>query len=233
MIHSLETDYERAERDALVAFARPGDVLFDVGAYVGWYSVDFAKRVPESMVYAFEPISENRKELVLNTAIYNNIVTYPVGLSNHGGFVNFYVSGKESGTASMSQLEEERFGTTMVTSHLVTTLDTHCARRTGPSFIKIDVEGAELLVLQGAIETLSQHRPIVLCEMLRKWSARFSYHPNDIIAFMAGLDYRCQTVDGRPFELMTNETIERNFFFLPTSTGEGRRQSILKKSTIG
>jgi hypothetical protein len=55
-------------------------------------------------------------------------------------------------------------------------------------FIKCDVEGAELFVYQGAKATLMQQKPIVFTEMLRKWAAKFDYHPNDIIALFDELD---------------------------------------------
>jgi len=84
-------------------------------------------------------------------------------------------------------------------------------------FIKCDVEGAELLIFQGAVETLKSRKPIIATEMLRKWAGKFGYHPNRIISFMAELDYQCFTSDGEnlfPFPEMTDETIETNFFFL-------------------
>ena len=48
-------------------------------------------------------------------------------------------------------------------------------------FIKCDVEGSELFVYQGGIESIDRFKPIVFSEMLRKWSNKFGYHPNDII----------------------------------------------------
>ena len=85
-------------------------------------------------------------------------------------------------------------------------------------FIKCDVEGAELLVFKGALETLKKDKPIVFSEMLRKWSAKYDYHPNDIIELFSGFGYRCFTTNGRgklkAFTQMTQETIETNYFFL-------------------
>lgn len=51
--------------------------------------------------------------------------------------------------------------------------------------------------------------------MLRKWSARFDYHPNEIIELFAGLGYRCFVTEGgklRKFAKMNDETKETNFF---------------------
>ena len=84
-------------------------------------------------------------------------------------------------------------------------------------FIKCDVEGAELSVFRGAEQLLREDRPIVFAEMLRKWCARFHYHPNDIIAFMAQLGYRCFAVGAHSFTpcaAVTECTEETNFLFL-------------------
>jgi hypothetical protein len=84
-------------------------------------------------------------------------------------------------------------------------------------FIKCDVEGAELLVFQGGQQTIARDLPIVFSEILRKWSAKFGYHPNDIFQLFHSLGYRSFSVAGswlKPFEAMDATTLETNFFFL-------------------
>lgn len=86
-----------------------------------------------------------------------------------------------------------------------------------PNIIKCDVEGAELLVFKGGAETLEKYKPIIQCEMLRKWAKRFNYHPNDIISFLGKLGYECFTLhDGKldRFETMTVDTVDMNFYFI-------------------
>ena len=88
-------------------------------------------------------------------------------------------------------------------------------------FIKCDVEGAELFVFQGGVATIRTQQPVIFTEMLRKWSAAFGYHPNDIIALLADAGYHCFTVhDGRltPFLTMDETTVETNFFFFIRQT---------------
>lgn len=219
MIHSLDTNYELAEREMLISLAKPGDILFDVGAYVGWYSIAFARQVPSSRVYAFEPIPSLWRELDRNTRPFPNINISSIGLSYRSDITDFYISEREPGTASMSPLEEDRFGPNEKILCIVDTIDALCETLfPPPNLIKIDVEGAELLVLRGAAHTIATHHPIIQCEMLRKWSKRFNYHPNDIIDFLSPFGYQCHSLrDGQlqPFQRMTSDTIERNFFFLP------------------
>ena len=51
-------------------------------------------------------------------------------------------------------------------------------------FIKCDVEGNELSVIQGGEKLIKSHKPIILLELLRKWSARFNFHPNEVIELL-------------------------------------------------
>jgi hypothetical protein len=84
-------------------------------------------------------------------------------------------------------------------------------------FVKCDVEGAELMVYKGGTATFEKHKPIIFTEMLRKWAAKFNYHPNDIISFFKNFGYNCYTShNGKlvPIEKVTDETMETNFFFL-------------------
>jgi hypothetical protein len=84
-------------------------------------------------------------------------------------------------------------------------------------FIKCDVEGAELFAFEGAVAILKRDKPIVFTEMLRKWAAKFHYHPNKIFELFFSLGYRSFYTEGIALvELneMTDETVETNFFFL-------------------
>lgn len=99
----------------------------------------------------------------------------------------------------------------------VVKLDDYCAAH-GESvdFIKCDVEGAELLAFKGGEDILQRDKPVVFTEMLRKWCAKYDYHPNDIIAFFSALEYDCYVIRGErlvPTRVVTPETLETNFLF--------------------
>lgn len=85
-------------------------------------------------------------------------------------------------------------------------------------FIKCDVEGAELLCFKGGINTIKQYKPIICTEMLRKWAAKFNYHPNNIIVLLKDIGYSCfKLINATKIEeifLITNETKDTNFIFL-------------------
>ena len=84
-------------------------------------------------------------------------------------------------------------------------------------FIKIDVEGAEYFVFQGGIKTITNHKPIVFTEMLRKWAKKFGYTPNDIITYFSQLGYKCFVSSNNKLKLINqvdDNTQETNYFFL-------------------
>lgn len=209
-------EYESQEIEMFLSLAKPTDTLFDIGANVGLYSIAFAKRFPESKVIAFEPIPAIEKELMRNL-ILNNVANVSVanfGLSDHCSEIPFYFDATATGATSGAPLGAEFEPTTTIMAP-VKTLDSLTIQ---PDIIKCDVEGAELLVFKGGAKLFAEHRPIIQCEMLRKWSKRFNYHPNDLIAYLKQFGYRCYTLREnalQEFMIMTDETIETNFFFIP------------------
>lgn len=215
----IDWNYELAERETLFSLAKDGDTFFDIGANEGVYSITFAKRFPNSKVYAFEPILETATKLTKNiTDSKAEVIVCYYGLSDENDIATFYYSSSDPGATSLAPLEE-RFGPTMEVHRRVSTIDKECAfeENLHPNIIKCDVEGAELLVFKGAEKTLARHHPIIQCEMLRKWAKRFNYHPNDIIAFLAKFGYQCFALrNGRleKFDVMTEETVETNFYFI-------------------
>ena len=213
--------YESAEIAAVMQLARACDTIFDIGANVGFYSIALGQRFPESKIVAFEPIPVTFRELERNLALnaITNVSAFNQGLSDSANLAPFYFDATVSGAASGAPLGTE-FGPTETIACPVETLDSFVAR-TGiaPGFIKCDVEGGELRVFRGAADVLQQFKPMVFTEMLRKWSARFGYHPNEIIAFFRDLDYQCFVlIEGKlqPFAHMTEQTPQTNFFFLHT-----------------
>ena len=222
-------DFRDYESQELAAMMRLADVcldgcktFLDIGANVGFYSMAMALARPAAAIHAFEPVPatfvELQRNLVLNAL--DSVHAHNVGLSDIPGELTFYFDPSVSGATSSAPL-----GAGFTTSQVkcpVDTLDAFAASAgLSPDLIKCDVEGAELKVFLGARATLSRCRPLVFSEMLRKWSARFLYHPNDLIDFFHQLGYACYSIDGAKLarlDTMTDDTRETNFFFLHRET---------------
>jgi FkbM family methyltransferase len=210
--------YEKADAAMLYALTPARGVVFDIGANRGWYSLHLAKRFPGLRIHAFEPLPAVFGSLLANVALNqaSNVTAHNFALSNRTGTARFFFNSKLTVASSAANL----LGTADAREVDVTlrTLDAAQAEwGTAIDLIKCDVEGAELLVFQGGMKALARCRPVIFCEMLRKWAAKFEYHPNDIIALLATAGYRCNTAaNGRlvPVALVDEKTEATNFFFL-------------------
>ena len=100
-----------------------------------------------------------------------------------------------------------------------TTLDRYCAGKgLAPELIKCDVEGSEWAVIKGGVETIRRCRPVIFLELLRKWSANFGYHPNDVIGWLGEIGYEAWAIEpegglARCTEV-TDDTLATNFLFV-------------------
>lgn len=217
--------YEPHEKEKMISLLqskRRDPVIFDVGANIGYHSIFFKKRIPGAKIYAFEPIPKNFSYLRQHFDLNNikDVEPINVGLSNYKGDVVFYFDPNCSVNASARNVAG-KIDIQEIKCQVVPLDQVALERNLNVDFIKVDVEGAELMVLEGAIETLKKDRPIVFVEMLRKWTAAYDYHPNQIIEFMAKLGYRCFLLNKghlEAFEKMTDDTVDTNFFFLHSST---------------
>jgi FkbM family methyltransferase len=143
-----------------------GGVFYDVGANVGLYSLWAAKLVsPTGEVHAFEPAAVPRallEQLVAqNPGVDVRVVPSAVGAVE--GSATIWVRPGHSGISSLDPA-----GSTPVGQQVgLTTLDRYAATHEPPDLIKIDVEGHELAVLEGARELLATATPVVVMEVER------------------------------------------------------------------
>jgi FkbM family methyltransferase len=149
--------YERDLQRTMAAIVRPGDVVFDVGANVGFFTL-LASRLagPGGRVVAIEPFARNldflRQHIALNQLA--NVVVVAQAVADQPG-TGAFAPGR---SPSMGRLDASGIPVA------VTTLDALVASGTvpPPRVIKMDIEGAESRALSGARRTLADHRPIIL-----------------------------------------------------------------------
>ena len=146
--------YELHLQYALKEMLNEGDVFYDVGANNGYLSLLGARCVgDEGFVYAFEPLPQNAQNL-RKLMLENHVSNYKLiqlAVSNQSGSIEFYAShDKDSCTPSLI-----RNGRTQVMQVVATTLDEFAAEHRRPSLIKIDIEGAETMALEGASTILN------------------------------------------------------------------------------
>ncbi len=160
--------YERPVQEALVSNLRQGDVFYDIGANIGFFSNLAARQVGGSgRVYAFEPVPSNAAAIVRSSRL-NGIDTIEVIAEAVGAKTGRaeLVLARHIGGAALASAEAPPDPTGRI-EVAVTTLDDAVKQRAmrPPSLVKIDVEGAEIDVLRGMTQTLASHRPTVIYEV--------------------------------------------------------------------
>lgn len=220
---SFEKGYEPEELsivNILCSYINDNAVFFDVGANLGWYTLNILKQYPNIKSYAFEPIKETYFKMQKNIKInqITNCNLYNFGLWDNNQQTSFFYDIEASGASSIVDIRERN--STVKVCGEVRRMDDFIVEENinRLDFIKCDVEGAELFVFKGGIESIQKYKPIIFSEMLRKWSQKFNYHPNDIIHLLEETDYHCYILAEnnklKRFGYVDEETIETNYFFL-------------------
>jgi FkbM family methyltransferase len=150
--------------------------MLDVGANTGLFTLLAAAANPTIKVCSFEPLDSVcallRANLALNPRLVDRINVYPLGLSNAAGTFDFYETINDVGlvtTSSSLEIDHARqVGTYRKQVVTTETMDGWATRLDGGpiSIIKIDVEGHEYAVIEGARETIARHRPFITIEVL-------------------------------------------------------------------
>lgn len=212
-------DYEPVELQMSKRFLKKDSVVLDIGANIGWYAINLSKSVPQGRIIAFEPIPKTYGYLVKNIVLngLGNIKTYNIGLFKKAGYFNFYYNRNNTGATSLVDIIKE--DDVAIVKCRVEKLDDFLkkAKIKQVDFIKCDVEGAEKFVIQGGMETIKENKPIIFLELLRKWSAKFNYHPNSIISMLKEMGYGCYVINKtklRKIKEITEATQHTNFCFL-------------------
>jgi FkbM family methyltransferase len=186
------------EKLAFLALVRRGDVVFDVGANTGYYTVLFSHLVGRrGQVHAFEPVPPTFGILEANVKRerhFDNVALNNCALAAADGCLPLFVPGSDHGQASIAHHGTGSWAAQQkITTHIcrATTVDGYVGahRQRRPSFVKCDVEGAELRVLAGAVDTLRKLPPLLHLEVNADWTHTLGYEPLELVRFLAGFGY--------------------------------------------
>lgn len=194
----LRDDYERFESDFVRENLKPGDVFFDIGANIGWFTLLASTVVgQQGRIHAFEPRSDISGYLAKTIELNHlaaMVALYPFGLCDsvkearlawdpHSGNLggSFVAAGDIP-----SSLKSEAIMLRRLDDLAIPHVD----------LIKMDVEGAEFLVLRGGQQTFDRSRPIVLSEVTpTSLSSISGASVDEFFGFFLGRDYRAFIID--------------------------------------
>jgi len=143
-------------------FLKRGDIVFDVGANRGEWSLHALEKTPSIQIFAFEPIPEVFEILKMNFLSLSNVKTFAYALSNNLGKASFYHYLAHSDMSGFYDrpILRSYCNPPQQISVTLETLDHFCSTQSIPmiDFLKIDTEGAEWKVLDGARNLLENHQ---------------------------------------------------------------------------
>lgn len=164
-------------------------IVLDIGACTGSYSMLDLIR-PDIQISAFEP-SRAFKELAVNIKTNGSKTEcYNMAVSNQSGIFDFNEI-EADGSIALSMLggkpaAHKEYYTISID---VITIDDLAMK---PDIIKIDTEGAELMVLQGGVETITKHHPIIYCEYSDENTTQYGYAPHQIVDLLKSWGYKIE-----------------------------------------
>lgn len=207
-------EYTETEIDLLKLFLTKDSVVYDIGGNIGVHTVAFAHYAKE--VHSFEPNLKNYALLEKNVAGLNNVKLYQSAVSDVVGdaFISDY---DEKGQGNFGECSMS------TTGQPCKTLRIDDLSLSPPSLIKIDVEGHELKVFNGAKETIRTHRPVIFYESMHGTGFDEIYdflhdELNYVIYWSPNANYNPNNYNKNPFNIFGNGGV-LNCLAIPTEVG--------------
>jgi FkbM family methyltransferase len=172
-----------------VEFGKQESTVWDIGANLGYFTFAVAARIgAKGQVLAIEPdpwlVALLRRSASIQPQTSAAVDVIPAAAANRLDIRTFYVSDFARSTSHLKGFGGPLASVARSEQNVLTvSLDWLAERYPAPQLLKIDVEGAEVEVLQGALDLISTNRPIVICEVS-------SENTRDFLSIMKRLNYK-------------------------------------------
>jgi len=194
---------------------KKGQTVLDIGAHKAGYLYFMLKHVGDNgKVFAFEPQSNLYQYIKKIKGLFkwDNVTIEHLALSDTTGMVTLYIPTNKVSKGSSpgaTIVEHKGHSNYSVTENVSTeTLDSYCNRHNiKPDFLKIDVEGNELRIFQGGIETLRKWKPKIIVEIEARHVGQEKVL--ETFKFMESLGYNGHVVHGLDLIPLTNFNFEK------------------------
>lgn len=211
----------------LINFLKEGDVVYDVGAHIGFYSVLASDLVgAHGKVYSFEPTPRTYGTLCDNAKLKTNIHTENVAILNKKTTIDFYDYGPKYSVfnTSTKRISGDLIFKDKAIKISVPTISLDSFRKEKkdkPVFIKIDAEGAEHLILESMAYILENDFPLISLEVstVKEWESDLK----KALKTLEHYEYESYEISTDGFLVVCDATKERsydNLLFVHTSKKE-------------
>jgi len=195
---SIHGIYEPLTTDLVRAEIRTGDVVLDVGANIGYYTLIFARSVgPEGRVFAFEPEPGNFSLLQENVSTnrYRNVTLSRLAVSDRTGSARLYVDAGNAGDCRIYDSRDNRPSIEVETVRLDDYFEPPPGRI---DLIKMDIQGAEPAALRGMQGLLERHRRVKLVVEFWPYGLRlFGTDPEEFLRMLCGAGFSLWNLNER------------------------------------
>lgn len=199
---------------------RPNDIIFDIGANIGIYSLWFSKCINNNgKIYSFEPDEANMERFKYVIGLNNIKSIYPqqIALSNSIGEAKFSIGlDEQNGLLNDSQSSIEQYN--IVNTN---TIDNFCAENSVNviNYLKMDVEGAEWFVLNGATSMLAKHKIKIIQLEINNQLLKYNISVKQLVDFMAAFGYKLYRLNSILIEIdISQEDLldedSNNYYFI-------------------
>lgn len=188
---SINGEFEPMETSIVKKMVKKGDYVIDIGANIGYYTLIMAKLVGETgKVFAFEPDPNNFELLKKNVEYngYKNVVLFNQAVSNENGTLKLYYTQNGSISRTFDAGDGRQ------------TMDIQAVRlddviKEKIDFIKIDIEGFEIMAMKGAYNILNTYHPTVISEFTPRDIAKLGFKAKDYLRMYELLGYDIYDAD--------------------------------------
>jgi len=201
-------------RELLLGLVADDAVVLDVGANIGWWTIPLARRLARrgGRVVAFEPVPANRARLewaIAANAVQAHVEVAAVALGDQPGELGMWLKSEETGAGSGTAALVTGDGPTHLRVPVVT-LDAWAAEHalTRCDLMKLDIEGAELMMLRGAERFIRETRPLIFGEFEAYWLSTFGATFVDVAEWAARMGYGMRRWDARAGGFVALERVE-------------------------
>jgi FkbM family methyltransferase len=199
---SLRNVWEPFETDLIKKGVNKGDVVLDIGAHIGYYTLMFAKLVgEEGKVFAFEPSPDNFSLLEKNVEMngHKNVVMVQKAVSNKSGTLKLFLCEGNVGDNRIYDSDDDRRSVDVEVIRLDDYFKDDGARI---DYIKMDIQGAEAGAIQGMRALLEKNKKIkILTEFWPDGLKKFGTEPEEYLHSLTKLRFKLYDLNEREKKL--------------------------------
>ena len=214
-LEKIYTRFEPLSTRVVCEHLRPGDTFLDIGANFGYFSLLAAHTVgPSGHVIAVEASPEVLPYLKKNLAAFSNTELVHAAVGKEKGITDFFLTEDfvNSGV-SQSPFQQNSRKVSVSMDTIDNLLAAHGKRQDAVQFIKCDVQGDEMAVLEGARNSIEQARRLnLIIEWAPAWMKKAGYEPTEFPRFLQSFGFTSLVVvDDYLQQKMTVHDMEKEF----------------------